>query len=169
MKKISAVPSLTFSFVFALGLMMCAVNAQTVTIHLASNPKEFVRVTKTGGVELTEQGTPTRFKMVEGLIDSSNKQSVSFQLAGKRDHYLRHYQYQIFAHQRPKKDPLFDYDATFIAQQTTKNSPKIRTVAFESANYPKHLVDTKNRAILRISPSPDPESSTFVLRTSSVN
>ncbi|MEO6847289.1 MAG: AbfB domain-containing protein [Chthoniobacterales bacterium] len=126
-----------------------------VGIALQSEPGKNILVEKNEQAKLSDKG-PTLFFLQKGLVDPS---LVSFRYALNESYYLRHFNFVINLHKRPKPGTIFDADATFRMEKGTDN-----TVRFNSFNYPDRYLAVRSDGVLIVQANAPLDKSTFIIQ-----
>jgi hypothetical protein len=124
-------------------------------IQLASDPTATLAGSRDKALELTKKRA-SKFRLLPGITLSDG---VMLELVGAKDHFVRHRNYVLWTHERPKRSGLFDADATF--KKVIVDGDKVR---FESSNYSGFFITARPDGGMLIERNPDRARSTFILK-----
>lgn len=129
----------------------------TMEIHLVQEPSKALSADRGRALHVSEYRA-SKFRVVPGL-SSRNTNSVSLELVGAKNFFLRHQEGIIKAHERPKKiNLLFEGDASWKIIKLAENRIRI-----ESVNYPGDFITVREDGNVVKSRNPPLEKSTFMM------
>lgn len=144
---------------FALTPVIPAGSAEPLTmeLHPVKEPSKALSADRGRSVQVSEYRA-SKFRVVPGL-SQSKANSVSLELVGAKNFYLRHQEGILKAHERPKKiNLLFEGDASWKIIKLAENRIRI-----ESANYPGDFITVREDGNVVKARNPPLEKSTFVM------
>lgn len=148
--------SLGLSLIIAfLASLAMAEEPPAFMLMVEGEPQKAMAVQRKRAAEVSDKRS-SKFRILPGI---SNPAYVSLEAVGAKDFFLRHANGIIHLHEKPKNNPVFNDDATWIITRLPGNK-----VRFESTNYRgEFMTALKDGRLIKMRDAPLTQS-TFILK-----